>query len=74
MGGYHRFIVASGGGTVVNEYRMVDGRVQFRRADTTNNGSRRWRMLSDRDLHLHLTLHTDVGKWIARSRHFFLSI
>jgi hypothetical protein len=64
--GYHRFIVAQVGGMARNEYRIVDGQVQVRLADPKGGAAQRWRLLSQRDVHVHLSLGTDVGKWLAR--------
>ncbi len=51
-------------GAPVNEYRIVDGRVEFRTADVQG----RWRVLSQRDVQLHHALDTVVSRWL-RVRH-----
>jgi len=41
-----------------NEYRLRQGRVEFR----ANQGA--WRVLYEEDVHLHFVLHTEVAKWL----------
>ena len=42
----------------VNEYRLRQGRVEFR----ANHGARR--LLDEGGVQLHLVLHPEVGKWV----------
>ncbi len=65
MAGYHRFLVARLGDAAANEYRIIDGHVQFRVRDTAHQAKQRWRFLSPNDLQVHLALNTHVGKWIT---------
>jgi hypothetical protein len=44
-----------------DEYRLNEGRVEFRPAEGLN-----WRELVYPDLQQHLILHTKVGQWIAK--------
>jgi hypothetical protein len=48
------------GDGVVNDYRLRETHVEFRR----NDGG--WRILSDSDIELHYRFHTDVAKWLRR--------
>ena len=62
-------MIARLGRPSANEYRIIDGQVQFRVAGD-NDRKHRWRLLSDRDVRVHLSLKTQVGKWLARRRRF----
>jgi hypothetical protein len=48
-------------GSRTDEYRLNEGRVEFRTAE--GHG---WRELVYPDLQQHLALHTKVGQWIAK--------
>lgn len=47
-------------GNEFNEYRVRQGRVEFR----SNRGV--WRLLEDEDIQFHLVLHTEVAKWLVK--------
>ncbi len=63
---YEHFVIAPLNGAPGNEYRIVGGQVHFRVIAPGKPGSRngRWRTLHANDLLLHLSLKTDVGKWL----------
>ncbi len=66
---YERFILSPLGGTPGNEYRIKGSRVEFRRF---NEGVPRgqkydhWRTLTPNDVLMHLSLNTEVGKWLMK--------
>ena len=45
-----------------NEYRVRQGRVEFR----ANHGA--WCALDEPDLHLHFVLNTEVAKWLQKRK------
>ena len=47
-------------GGVCNDYRLRDGRVEFR----INKGL--WRTLDNSELQLHYRFHTEVSRWLLR--------
>lgn len=65
---YERFVLSPLGGSPGNEYRIVGGRVEFRSFET-NASQRRcgvWRSLAPNDILMHLSLNTEVGKWLLK--------
>lgn len=66
---YERFVLSPLGRTPGNEYRIVGGRVEFRSFDGRSVEGRRsgtWRALAPNDILMHLSLNTDVGKWLLK--------
>lgn len=64
---YERFVLSPIGGAPGNEYRIVGGRVEFRsfqRAKQRKCGA--WRPLAPNDILMHLSLNTEVGKWLVK--------
>ena len=47
-------------GAISNDYRLREGRVEFRLGNNT------WRPLDEADLQLHFVLRTEVSKWLLR--------
>jgi len=47
-------------GGVRNDYRLREGRVEFR----INEG--KWRILDDSELRLHFRFHTEVARWLIK--------
>ena len=43
-----------------NEYRLQQNKVEFRAGDGT------WRLLTESDVRLHFTFHTEVAKWLRK--------
>ncbi len=65
---YERFVVAPMNGAPANEYRVVRGRVEFRIVDSSHTGRSvsSWRTLSTNDILMHLSLNTEVAKWLMK--------
>ncbi len=66
---YERFVLSPLGGTPGNEYRIVGGRVEFRSFQKDAAQQRKcgaWRALAPNDILMHLSLNTDVGKWLLK--------
>lgn len=65
---YERFVVSPLGRAPGNEYRIVKGRVEFR--SFQENGAQgkpsTWRTLAPNDILMHLSLETEVGKWLMK--------
>ena len=47
-------------GGVCNDYRLREGRVEFR------INEEKWRVLDEFDLLLHFRFHTEVASWLVR--------
>jgi len=57
------------GGAPGNEYRIVDGRVEFRSFQERAAEIRKcspWRSLGPNDILMHLSLNTQVGRWLLK--------
>ena len=66
---YERFVLSPIGGAPGNEYRIVSGRVEFRTFRERDESIRRnstWRALGPNDILMHLSLNTEVGKWLMK--------
>ncbi len=66
---YERFLLSPMGATPGNEYRILEGRVQFRSFQPGAGKGRRtgdWRALAPNDILMHLSLNTEVGKWLLK--------
>lgn len=64
-----RFVMSPLGTAPGNEYRIMEGRVQFRSFEPGAGKGRRsggWRALAPNDILMHLSLNTDVGKWLLK--------
>ncbi len=65
----HQLRIESQNGTVVNDYRLHDGKLQFRPINTDGSllpgeGSS-WRDLAAEDIAKHTALQTVVAEWLA---------
>ena len=64
-----RLRIESSGGSPINDYRVRNGRVEFRILDRSGHhyadGSSRWRALDGNDVQLHQALDTVVSYWLA---------
>lgn len=68
---YERFVLSPIGGAPGNEYRVHHGHVEFRSFQERNEKARRcgsWRALSPNDVLMHISLNTEVGKWLMKRR------
>lgn len=65
---YERFVLSPIGGAPGNEYRIVDGRVEFRSFQEREKPRKvsTWRALGPNDILMHLSLNTEVGKWLMK--------
>jgi hypothetical protein len=66
---YERFVLSPLGANPGNEYRITGGRVEFRSFHNGNGQLRKngvWRALAPNDILMHLSLNTEVGKWLVR--------
>lgn len=66
---YERFILSPLGGTPGDEYRINGSRVEFRRfehGDLRGDKYGAWRALTPNDVLMHLSLNTEVGKWLMK--------
>lgn len=66
---YERFVLSPLGGRPGNEYRITGGRVEFRcfqerPGERQKHGT--WRALAPNDILMHLSLNTEVGKWLLK--------
>ncbi len=69
MAHYERFVLSPLGGAPGNEYRIVGGRVEFRSFQERTGNPRKcstWRALAPNDILMHLSLETEVGKWLVK--------
>lgn len=66
---YERFVLSPLGVNPGNEYRIVGGRVEFRSFHNGNSERQKcsaWRALAPNDILMHLSLNTEVGKWLVK--------
>ncbi len=66
---YEKFVLAPLGASPGNEYRIVGSRVEFRSFEPGCGKGRRsgeWRALAPNDILMHLSLNTEVGKWLLK--------
>jgi len=60
--------IESSHGSPINEYRIQDGRVEFRALDPSGRPYRRhgdeWRLVDEADIELHRALGTVVSEWL----------
>ena len=69
MARYERFLLSPLRGAPGNEYRIVGRRVEFRSFQERTGSGRRssaWRPLAPNDILMHLSLNTEVGKWLLK--------
>jgi hypothetical protein len=61
--------ITSNDGSPSNEYRISDGRIEFRALDSEGNpftySQGKWRLLDPADLQLHFALNTVVAQWLT---------
>jgi len=48
-------------GAARNEYRLLEGRIEFRRA-----AGQKWRQLTYSEIQQHMVLQTAVAKWVSQ--------
>ncbi len=66
---YERFVLSPLGAAPGNEYRIRDSRVEFRsfeQSDSRGSKHGTWRALAPNDILMHLSLNTEVGKWLMK--------
>lgn len=63
---YERFVLSPMGGAPGNEYRITEGKVEFRSFQRTGHKCGPWRALRPDDILMHLSLNTEVGKWLMK--------
>ena len=63
-----RLRIESADGSLINEYRIMDGRVEVRILDpgagVYSAQQARWRTMDEKDIELHHALGTVVSKWL----------
>jgi hypothetical protein len=71
-GEFMRLRIESNRGSPVNDYRIIEGHVEFRVLDSSGHpyASRAscWRTLDENEIHIHHALNTIVSKWLRARR------
>ncbi len=66
---YEKFVLAPLGDSPGNEYRIQGSRVKFRSFNQSAPRGQKyghWRTLAPNDILMHLSLNTEVGKWLLK--------